>query len=387
MQINENKAGIYIHIPFCKQACTYCNFHFSTSLKHKEEIISAIITEITLRKQFLEGKTIQSIYFGGGTPSLLTSTELNLILENIAASFTIENDVEITLEANPDDINTQKLIELKTSGINRISLGIQSFYDRDLLMMNRSHNAGQAEKSLQLIKDAGFDNITADLIYGIPDQSNAEWESNIQKLLSFNINHISCYALTVEPKTKLFHLIAKNKMLSPDENHAAEQFEILTALLIADGYEHYEISNFAKNQKYSRHNTSYWSGNWYAGFGPSAHSYNGISRQWNISNNALYVKNINSGMDFFESEHLTKSQQINEFIMVSLRTMWGLDKNQFEKKYGESELKQLMKGAEKYITENYISDTNGYLIITSKGKFVSDGIIAELFSEEEQVIK
>ncbi len=387
MQINENKAGIYIHIPFCKQACTYCNFHFSTSLKHKEEIISAIITEITLRKQFLEGKTIQSIYFGGGTPSLLTSTELNLILENIAASFTIENDVEITLEANPDDINTQKLIELKTSGINRISLGIQSFYDRDLLMMNRSHNAGQAEKSLQLIKDAGFENITADLIYGIPDQSNAEWESNIQKLLSFNINHISCYALTVEPKTKLFHLIAKNKMLSPDENHAAEQFEILTALLIADGYEHYEISNFAKNQKYSRHNTSYWSGNWYAGFGPSAHSYNGISRQWNISNNALYVKNINSGMDFFESEHLTKSQQINEFIMVSLRTMWGLDKNQFEKKYGESELKQLMKGAEKYITENYISDTNGYLIITSKGKFVSDGIIAELFSEEEQVIK
>ena len=387
MQINENKAGIYIHIPFCKQACTYCNFHFSTSLKHKEEIISAIITEITLRKQFLEGKTIQSIYFGGGTPSLLTSPELNLILENIAASFTIENDVEITLEANPDDINTQKLIELKTSGINRISLGIQSFYDRDLLMMNRSHNAGQAEKSLQLIKDAGFDNITADLIYGIPDQSNAEWESNIQKLLSFNINHISCYALTVEPKTKLFHLIAKNKMLSPDENHAAEQFEILTALLIADGYEHYEISNFAKNQKYSRHNTSYWSGNWYAGFGPSAHSYNGISRQWNISNNALYVKNINSGMDFFESEHLTKSQQINEFIMVSLRTMWGLDKNQFEKKYGESELKQLMKGAEKYITENYISDTNGYLIITSKGKFVSDGIIAELFSEEEQVIK
>ena len=387
MQINENKAGIYIHIPFCKQACTYCNFHFSTSLKHKEEIISAIITEITLRKQFLEGKTIQSIYFGGGTPSLLTSTELNLILENIAASFTIENDVEITLEANPDDINTQKLIELKTSGINRISLGIQSFYDRDLLMMNRSHNAGQAEKSLQLIKDAGFENITADLIYGIPDQSNAEWESNIQKLLSFNINHISCYALTVEPKTKLFHLIAKNKMLSPDENHAAEQFEILTALLITDGYEHYEISNFAKNQKYSRHNTSYWSGNWYAGFGPSAHSYNGISRQWNISNNALYVKNINSGMDFFESEHLTKSQQINEFIMVSLRTMWGLDKNQFEKKYGESELKQLMKGAEKYITENYISDTNGYLIITSKGKFVSDGIIAELFSEEEQVIK
>ena len=387
MQINENKAGIYIHIPFCKQACTYCNFHFSTSLKHKEEIISAIITEITLRKQFLEGKTIQSIYFGGGTPSLLTSTELNLILENIVASFTIENDVEITLEANPDDINTQKLIELKTSGINRISLGIQSFYDRDLLMMNRSHNAGQAEKSLQLIKDAGFENITADLIYGIPDQSNAEWESNIQKLLSFNINHISCYALTVEPKTKLFHLIAKNKMLSPDENHAAEQFEILTALLIADGYEHYEISNFAKNQKYSRHNTSYWSGNWYAGFGPSAHSYNGISRQWNISNNALYVKNINSGMDFFESEHLTKSQQINEFIMVSLRTMWGLDKNQFEKKYGESELKQLMKGAEKYITENYISDTNGYLIITSKGKFVSDGIIAELFSEEEQVIK
>ena len=387
MQINENKAGIYIHIPFCKQACTYCNFHFSTSLKHKEEIISAIITEITLRKQFLEGKTIQSIYFGGGTPSLLTSPELNLILENIAASFTIENDVEITLEANPDDINTQKLIELKTSGINRISLGIQSFYDRDLLMMNRSHNAGQAEKSLQLIKDAGFENITADLIYGIPDQSNAEWESNIQKLLSFNINHISCYALTVEPKTKLFHLIAKNKMLSPDENHAAEQFEILTALLIADGYEHYEISNFAKNQKYSRHNTSYWSGNWYAGFGPSAHSYNGISRQWNISNNALYVKNINSGMDFFESEHLTKSQQINEFIMVSLRTMWGLDKNQFEKKYGESELKQLMKGAEKYITENYISDTNGYLIITSKGKFVSDGIIAELFSEEEQVIK
>lgn len=387
MQINENKAGIYIHIPFCKQACTYCNFHFSTSLKHKEEIISAINKEITLRKQFLEGKTIQSIYFGGGTPSLLTSIELYSIMENIAASFTIENDVEITLEANPDDINTQKLIELKTSGINRISLGVQSFYDRDLLMMNRSHNAGQAVKSLQLIKDAGFENITADLIYGIPDQTNAEWESNIQKLLSFNLHHISCYALTVEPKTKLFHLIAKHKMLSPDENHAAEQFEILTALLVANGYEHYEISNFAKNQNYSRHNTSYWSGNWYAGFGPSAHSYNGISRQWNISNNALYLKNINSGIDFFDSEHLTKSQQINETIMVSLRTMWGLNKNQFALKFGDQELKRLMQDAQKYIIENYIIDMKGNLIITKKGKFISDGIIAELFSEEEQVIK
>ena len=380
MQINENKAGIYIHIPFCKQACTYCNFHFSTSLKLRDEIISAIVTEIALRKQFLEGKSIQSIYFGGGTPSLLSSMELNLILKNIYHYYAIDKDVEITLEANPDDINAQKLEELKTSGINRISLGIQSFYNRDLLMMNRSHDAEQAEKSLILIKEAGFENITADLIYRIPNQTNSEWEKNILKLLSFDINHISCYALTVEPKTKLFHLIEKNKMLKPDEDHAAQQFEILTKILPSHGFEHYEISNFAKQKKYSRHNTSYWLGNWYAGFGPSAHSFNGKTRQWNISNNALYLKNISSGHPLFESEELTLSQQINEYIMISLRTMWGLDKDQFKTKFGEAEFIRLMKDAEKYITGNYISDENGKLIISKKGKFISDGIIGDLFA-------
>lgn len=382
MQINENKAGIYIHVPFCKQACTYCNFHFSTSQALKGEFISSILAEIESRKQYTQDRSIQSIYFGGGTPSLLSTKDLNLILGSLNRSFNIDNDVEITLEANPDDISTHKLKELKESGINRISLGIQSFYDRDLLMMNRSHNAEQAEKSLQLIKDAGFENITADLIYGIPDQTNEEWEDNIQKLLRFNINHISCYALTVEPKTKLFHLIAKKKMIKPDEDRAAEQFEILTDLLVSNEYEHYEISNFAKNKKYSRHNTSYWLGNWYVGFGPSAHSFNGISRQWNVSNNALYIKNIGSGNSFFESEELTISQQINEYIMVSLRTMWGLNKNQFATRFGEQELNRLMKETEKYIVENYIADINDKLIITKKGKFISDGIIGDLFGED-----
>ncbi len=381
MDININKAGIYIHIPFCKQACTYCNFHFSTSLKFKDEIISAILLEIEIRKQYLEGKNIQSIYFGGGTPSLLSIIDIRQIMDHLYKYYKVDGDIEITLEANPDDISEQKLKELKEAGINRISLGIQSFYDRDLLMMNRSHSASQAEKSLQLIKDAGFENITVDLIYGIPDQTNAEWESNIHKLLSFNIDHISCYALTVEPKTKLFQLVEKKKIPAPDEDHAAELFEILTELLTSNGYEHYEISNFAKNKKYSRHNTSYWLGNWYAGFGPSAHSYNGKTRQWNINNNALYLQNISAGLPFFESEELTISQQINEYIMISLRTMWGLDKDQFRLKFGQQELLRLIQDAEKHITENYITDYNGKLIISKEGKFISDGIIGDLFAE------
>lgn len=379
MKVNENKAGIYIHIPFCKQACTYCNFHFSTSLKLKDDLIKALKTEIGQRKNYLEERVVQSIYFGGGTPSLLSSADIFGIVNAIYKNFPVDEDTEITIEANPDDIESQKLQELKSGGVNRISLGIQSFFDVDLKQMNRSHNALQAEKSLQLISEGGFDNITADLIYGIPGQSHAAWEKNIRTLLSYNIDHISAYALTVEPKTALYHQVTTKKIAAPDDVHSAEQFDILVELLIANGFEHYEISNFARNQKYSRHNTSYWFGNWYAGFGPSAHSYNGISRQWNISNNAVYIKNIQNQEPIFETEELTLTQQINEFIMVSLRTMWGLDKNNFKRRFGEQKLNDLMLEAENHILNEYMREEEGKLIISAKGKFISDGIIGDLF--------
>ncbi len=381
MQINGNKAGIYIHIPFCKQACTYCNFHFSTSLQLKAEMIDALLEEIGQRKDYVENKEIQSIYFGGGTPSLLSPEEINKILEIIKSHFIISEDVEITIECNPDDIGLQKLMDYKAIGLNRISLGIQSFRDADLMLMNRSHDVAQAENSLTIIKQAGFNNISADLIYGIPGLSNADWELNIQKLIDSQVEHISAYALTVEPKTVLQHQITKKKVKAPDDNQAAEQFDILVDVLNNNGFEHYEISNFAKQQKYSRHNTSYWLGNFYLGLGPSAHSFNGISRQWNIANNSKYIESIKNRIPDFEFEKLSESQQINECIMIALRTMWGLNIKAFSERFGKEHEQILILSAESYIKLGLIKREGDFLIISPQGKFISDAIISDLFTE------
>lgn len=381
MEFNENKAGIYIHIPFCKQACTYCNFHFSTSLQLKDELINALLTEIDLRKDYAESKEIQSIYFGGGTPSLFSAQEINSILEKISSNFIVSNDVEITIECNPDDISLQKLTEYKSIGLNRISLGIQSFRETDLLLMHRSHDVAQAENSLELIKEAGFKNISADLIYGIPGLSHVDWKTNIQKLINAQVAHISAYALTVEPKTVLQHQITKKQIDAPDDTQAAEQFDILVELLNTNGYEHYEISNFAKQNKYSRHNTSYWFGNLYLGLGPSAHSFNGVSRQWNISNNSKYIAGIQNNTPDFELENLSESQQINECIMIALRTKWGLNITEFTERFGLEHSQILMLNAESYIKTGLLLKENDFLIISAQGKFISDTIISDLFTE------
>lgn len=379
MENNEEPAGIYIHIPFCKQACNYCNFHFSTSLQLKDDLLKCLEKEIIFRKYYLEGRKIQTIYFGGGTPSLLSSDEIKNLLQTIYSNFEVIENVEITLEANPDDLTKEKLFELKNAGINRLSIGVQSFFDKELKWMNRSHDAMQAENCIRNAKEIGFDNITIDLIYGVPGLTNTEWKQNLQKAIELNIDHLSCYALTVEPKTALYHQIEKNKLPPLNEQQAAEQFEILMEFAKQHGFEHYEISNFARDKKYSKHNTSYWKGNWYLGIGPSAHSFNGSTRQWNIANNALYIKNINEDEDPSETEILTIPQQYNEFVMISLRTMWGLNLNEIKNRFGETYLHLIQKESARYIHSEDILLENEKMKLSDKGKLIADKIISDLF--------
>ena len=379
MENNEEPAGIYIHIPFCKQACNYCNFHFSTSLDLKEDLLKCLEKEIILRKNYLEGRQIQTIYFGGGTPSLLSTNEIKKLLQAIYSNFEVIENAEFTLEANPDDLTKEKLSELKNAGINRLSIGVQSFFDKELKWMNRSHDAIQAENCIRNAKEIGFDNITIDLIYGVPGLTNTEWKQNLQKTIELNIDHLSCYALTVEPKTALYHQIEKDKLPPLNEQQAAEQFEILMAFAKQTGFEHYEISNFARDKKYSKHNTSYWKGNWYLGIGPSAHSFNSSTRQWNIANNALYIKSINEDEDPAETEILTIPQQYNEFVMISLRTMWGMDLHEIKNRFGETYLHLIQKESARYIQSGDIVLENEKMKLSDKGKLIADKIISDLF--------
>lgn len=279
-------AGIYFHIPFCKQACHYCDFHFSTSLRYKDELLAAMLQELVLRKPYLEEQTIESIYFGGGTPSLLNETELSRLIDAIETNYSISRNVEITLEANPDDLYAAKVTDFRKTNINRFSIGIQSFFEEDLKWMNRAHNASEAESAIKRVQDAGFENITADLIYGFPLLSDEKWAANIEKMTSMDVPHISAYSMTVEPQTALGSFIKTGKQKPMNEGQSADQFVLLMEQLEGKNYEQYEISNFARGEAYSKHNSNYWRGVSYLGIGPSAHSFNQESRQWNISNNA-----------------------------------------------------------------------------------------------------
>ena len=299
-------AGIYIHIPFCKQACHYCNFHFSTSLLRKNDFVNALLKEIKLQKEYLNDEIVETIYFGGGTPSLLQISDLRYIIDKIKQTFQVTKDAELTFEANPDDISVEKLTEWKEAGINRLSIGVQSFFEEDLKWMNRAHNQQQAIDNLQLATQH-FNNITIDLIYGHPLLTDDKWKQNVEKVIALNISHISCYALTIEPKTPLHKMIKEKKKEDVDPGKQAEQFLLLMNWLNNAGYEHYEISNFAKPGNRSRHNSSYWQGKKYMGLGPSAHSFDGKSRQWNVSNNNLYITAINKNEIPFEKEILTGS--------------------------------------------------------------------------------
>ena len=364
-------AGIYIHIPFCKQACHYCNFHFATSLHYKNDFIAALLKEIPLQKDYLENETVETIYFGGGTPSLLTIEDLQLTIERLKSVFVVSTGAEITLEANPDDITEEKLLHWKEAGINRLSIGIQSFFEGDLKWMNRVHNAQQAIENLQLAKKY-FDNITIDLIYGTPQLTNEKWKHNVDTAISLNIPHLSCYALTVEPKTPLDKMIKQHKSEDVNPDKQSEQFLLLMQWLEEAGYEHYEISNFAKPGRRSRHNSSYWQGKKYLGLGPSAHSFNGTERQWNVTNNNIYIESINNGKIPFEKEELTKTQKLNEYIMTSLRTMEGLQLDIA----GE----ELATKSKKFIATGLMKLQNNSLVLTREGKLLADGIAAELFS-------
>jgi len=314
-------AGIYIHIPFCKQACYYCDFHFSTSLKYKDELIQALIKEIKLQKDYLAGETVETVYFGGGTPSVLNADEINILLNTITNLHTVSANAEITLEANPDDLSKEKLQALRQTSLNRLSIGIQSFFDEDLAWMNRAHRANEAESSVKRAQDTGFENITADLIYGYPLLTDQKWKYNLDKIFALDIPHVSSYSMTVEPRTALASFIKTKKQQPMDEQQSAEQFILLMDAMQAHGFEHYEISNFCKPGNYSRHNSNYWKGVKYLGLGPSAHSYNGETRQWNVANNAKYIVALEKSEIPAETETLSEANRLNEYIMTSLRTM------------------------------------------------------------------
>jgi len=374
---------LYLHIPFCKQACYYCNFHFSTSLKRKDELLQALAKELLLRK-FESQNPITSIYFGGGTPSLLHIDELNFLLDTIYQNYQVVNRPEITLEANPDDLNLAKIRALSKSRINRLSIGIQSFFDEDLKFMNRTHNATQALNCLENAV-SHFDNITVDLIYGIPNLTNQKWGENLLKVFNLGVKHVSAYALTVEPKTALANFINSGKYPPVDEALALEQFNHLVAETKKHDFIHYEISNFGKEGYFSKHNTAYWQGKNYLGIGPSAHSFNGSARSWNVSNNARYLIAIANNELPSETEILTINNRFNETIMMGLRTIWGIDLKTIETQFGLEYHKRLLKQAQKHLSQGTLELINtenskaATLKITSKGLFLADGIAADLF--------
>jgi oxygen-independent coproporphyrinogen-3 oxidase len=408
-------AGIYLHIPFCRQACHYCNFHFSTSLNRKNDFVTALLKEMERRKEYI-AEPVETIYFGGGTPSLLDQGELDRIMEGLHRHFAIAPGAEITLEANPDDIvpepasvnsiasaqnpgapahdpdaPAEKLRAWRQAGINRLSIGVQSFFEEDLRWMNRAHGADQALASLRLAQEQGFENISIDLIYGGPTLPDERWEQNVGQAIRLGIPHLSCYALTVEPATALDKMIKGKKLQAVDPDAQARQFLLLMDWLANAGYDHYEISNFSLPGKRSRHNSSYWKGLTYLGLGPSAHSFDGVSRQWNVANNGRYIDSLFSGGGggpLFEKEELSPIQQLNEYIMISLRTIEGCDLALVGQRFGEGFAHDLRKKAERHIQRGTIKilgersddkEAGARLALTREGKLLADGIAADLF--------
>jgi oxygen-independent coproporphyrinogen-3 oxidase len=372
-------AGIYIHIPFCKQACHYCDFHFSTSMKTAGDMAEAICAEVVLQKDFLQKENIETIYFGGGTPSLLPLAQLSKIMAEIKGNFAVSGGAEITLEANPDDINPEKLSELKSLGINRLSIGIQSFSDEILKWMNRAHSGAEATNSVKLTQAAGFENITIDLIYGVPGLSSNDWSNTLRTAIDLGVDHISSYCLTVESGTALGHRVAKGTEQPVDEELAAEHFQIMVKILEDAGYEQYEISNFARHGRYSRHNTNYWTGEKYLGLGPSAHSYDGFKRSWNVSSNTRYIKAIMEGNLPSDYEILTQADRYNEWVMTGLRTRWGIEPAVAQKRFGFDMETQFGASLKDLIESDLATMNEGRFTLTRKGRILADGIASELF--------
>ncbi len=372
------KGGIYIHIPFCKKSCSYCNFYFSVSQTQKTDIVEAILKEINMHNNFLKTDKIQSVYFGGGTPSLLETSEIERILTKVKDYYDFEDDIEITLEANPDDINRDYLKRLKDIGINRFSLGVQSFIDKELKLLGRNHSAEEAIKSIKLIQDSGFDNFNIDLIFGIPDSGIENWEYNLNLFDELSIPHLSCYGLTIEPNTKLNYQIEKQKIHLPDEELAANIFCHTIKFLEERGYIHYEISNYAKEGKLAIHNTNYWKDIPYLGLGPSAHSYNGKKRRWNIASTKKYIDLIMDGKITYEEEVLSRADSFNEYILTGLRTKWGVNQDIINS-YGSNFSSNFFNQIKKYIESKKVKLINGNYILTNDGKLIADNIMSDLF--------
>jgi oxygen-independent coproporphyrinogen III oxidase len=373
--------GIYLHIPFCRQACHYCDFHFSTQLKNKEPFLEALYKEIELRRDYFGGEdaVVSTVYFGGGTPSLLTGDEVKRIMESLHCVFNISPGAEITLEANPDDLTEEKVRELRATPVNRLSIGIQSFFDEDLRFMHRAHNAAQAIDSVKRVQDAGFGNITIDLIYGTPTLGNERWKKNLDTAFTLNVPHVSAYNLTVEDRTALAKMVREGQVKDVDDAQSAEQFRILVNEMKAHDFIHYEISNFCREGYYSRHNSSYWKGDKYLGLGPSAHSYNGETRQWNVSNNSIYIKALGEGRLEHEVEHLATDQKYNEYVLTTLRTMWGTSLDHISKEFGKEYLRHCLAEADEYFSSGMLVRRQEHLYLTEEGKLLADRVASDLF--------
>ncbi|NQU85324.1 MAG: radical SAM family heme chaperone HemW [Mariniphaga sp.] len=375
-------AGIYIHIPFCHRKCAYCDFYKTTDLSFKSRFIDAILKELNQRKDFFQGESINTIYFGGGTPSVLAYHEIELILEKIGNLFVVKKNAEITFEANPDDLTPPYLKNLSETPVNRLSIGVQSFFENDLKMMNRRHNSIQASKCVEDAFDSGFENISIDLIYGLPGLNIDSWKTNLYKAFLLPVDHISAYHLTYHKGTWFYDLLKKGIIKEISEDDSIAQFEVLIEIAIKNGFEHYEISNFAKNEMYSKHNSSYWFNEKYLGIGPSAHSYDTKTRQWNISNLEKYFRFIESEKVFFEKEILSETDKFNDYIITRLRTKWGISEQQLATSFGIEKWNFLEKNIQPYLTNRYIIEKNGAFTLTQKGMFIFDKIMEALIFVE-----
>ncbi len=371
-------AGIYIHIPFCKQKCNYCDFYSITSFHKKEELLTALNKELIIRKDYLKNELIDTIYFGGGTPSLLNMQDVGDILTTINDNYSVSKNPEITIEVNPDDVSFEYFKDLIKLGIKRLSIGIQSFNDNALEFLNRRHSSNQAIEAVKNAQKAGFKNISIDLIYGIPCMSFETWTRSTNTAISLNIQHISAYHLSIEKNTPLFKMLSKNEIAIINENESFKQFSKLVEMVKQEGFEHYEISNFARKNFYSQHNSNYWKQKKYIGVGPSAHSFDFTSRQWNVSNISQYIDFTNTDKKFYSTEILTKDQKYNDYIITALRTIWGIDLTYIENNFGTKYHKLCVKQSEKYIDAEHIIFENNKLTLSVEGMFISDTIISEM---------
>lgn len=377
-------AGLYIHIPYCRQKCHYCNFYSLASRKYRELLPEALQQELAMQKGYLAGKMLETIYIGGGTPTVYPPQVIAEMIEDAKEHFEIDLHAEITIEANPDDLTPEYLQQLRQTPVNRLSIGIQSFHDDDLHYLNRNHSAANAHQAIRNALAVGFDSMSIDLIYGIPSLTDEKWMDNIKMMLDYQTPHLSAYALTVEPGTALDKLIEKKKLPPVDEAQAADQFVILMEMMAAAGYEHYEISNFSKPGMHARHNTSYWQKVPYLGIGPSAHSFDGHSRQWNVSNLEAWLDGIRARVPAFEREELTPTQQLNEYVMTSLRTMWGTDLRNIENCWNPGFRQMVLQQAIPFQEKGLVSIHNNIITLTQRGKLFADGIASDLFIDEAE---